>query len=48
MQLKKWVQFIKNTDSRIESGKIFWVGYTDDVGKDAYNFKLSTNRAETN
>lgn len=38
------VDFIKNTDStRIESIEIF--GYTDDVGKDAYNFKLSTNRA---
>jgi outer membrane protein OmpA-like peptidoglycan-associated protein len=40
------VAFIKNTDStRIESIQIF--GYTDDVGKDAYNFKLSTNRATT-
>lgn len=40
------VDFIKNTDStRIESIQIF--GYTDDVGKDAYNFKLSTNRANT-
>ncbi|NHM06105.1 OmpA family protein [Flavobacterium sp. CYK-4] len=40
------VDFIKNTDStRIESIEIF--GYTDDVGKDAYNFKLSTNRANT-
>lgn len=38
------VAFIKNTDStRIESVEIF--GYTDDIGKDAYNFKLSTNRA---
>lgn len=38
------VDFIKNTDStRIESVQIF--GYTDDIGKDAYNFKLSTNRA---
>jgi outer membrane protein OmpA-like peptidoglycan-associated protein len=38
------VDFIKNTDStRIESIQIF--GYTDDVGKEAYNFKLSTNRA---
>jgi len=38
------VDFIKNTDStRIESIQIF--GYTDDIGKDAYNFKLSTNRA---
>ena len=40
------VDFIKNTDStRIESIQIY--GYTDDVGKDAYNFKLSTNRANT-
>ena len=40
------VNFIKNTDStRIESVQIF--GYTDDVGKEAYNFKLSTNRANT-
>ncbi|OYQ46386.1 OmpA family protein [Flavobacterium aurantiibacter] len=40
------VNFIKQTDStRIESIQIF--GYTDDVGKEAYNFKLSTNRANT-
>lgn len=40
------VEFIKKTDStRIESIQIF--GYTDDIGKDAYNFKLSTNRANT-
>src|SRR4051812_46085905 len=40
------VAFIKNTDStRIESIQIF--GYTDDIGKEAYNFKLSTNRANT-
>ena len=40
------VNFIKTTDStRIESVEIF--GYTDDIGKDAYNFKLSTNRANT-
>jgi outer membrane protein OmpA-like peptidoglycan-associated protein len=40
------VDFIKKTDStRIESIQIF--GYTDDVGKEAYNFKLSTNRANT-
>lgn len=40
------VDFIRNTDStRIESVEIF--GYTDDVGKEAYNFKLSTNRANT-
>lgn len=44
--VKELIQFIKNTDSTcIESVEIF--GYTDDVGKDAYNFKLSTNRAET-
>lgn len=40
------VNFIRNTDStRIKSVEIF--GYTDDIGKDAYNFKLSTNRAST-
>ena len=45
-QAKEIVEFIKNTDStRIESIQIF--GYTDDIGKDAYNFKLSTNRANT-
>jgi len=38
------VEFIKNTDStRIESVQIY--GYTDDIGKEAYNFKLSTSRA---
>jgi outer membrane protein OmpA-like peptidoglycan-associated protein len=45
-QVKEVVDFIKNADStRIESVQIF--GYTDDIGKDAYNFKLSTNRANT-
>ncbi|WP_395043491.1 OmpA family protein [Flavobacterium sp.] len=45
-QSKEAIDFIKKTDStRIESIQIF--GYTDDVGKDAYNFKLSTNRANT-
>ena len=40
------VNFIKKTDStRIESVQIY--GYTDDIGKDAYNYKLSTNRANT-
>ncbi|HMK06801.1 MAG TPA: OmpA family protein, partial [Flavobacterium sp.] len=40
------VEFIRNADStRIESVQIY--GYTDDIGKDAYNFKLSTNRANT-
>ena len=43
-QAQAVVDFIKTTDStRIESVEIF--GYTDDIGKDAYNFKLSTNRA---
>ena len=38
------IAFIKTIDStRIESIEIF--GYTDDIGKDAYNFKLSTKRA---
>ncbi|MCX6173103.1 MAG: OmpA family protein [Flavobacterium sp.] len=45
-QATEVVDFIKNTDStRIESIEIF--GYTDDVGKDDYNFKLSTDRATT-
>ena len=40
------VAFIKTIDStRIESVQIF--GYCDDRGKDAYNFKLSNNRANT-
>lgn len=43
-QVNDAIEFIKQTDStRIESIQIF--GYTDDVGKDAYNFKLSTKRA---
>jgi outer membrane protein OmpA-like peptidoglycan-associated protein len=43
-QVKEVVDFIKKTDStRIESIQIF--GYTDDIGKEAYNFKLSTKRA---
>lgn len=38
------VDFIKKTDStRIENIQIY--GYTDDIGKEAYNFKLSTSRA---
>lgn len=38
------IEFIKKIDStRIESLSIF--GYCDDRGKDAYNFKLSTQRA---
>ncbi len=40
------VNFIRTADStRIESIQIY--GYTDDIGKEAYNFKLSTNRANT-
>ena len=43
-QVKDVIDFIKKTDStRIESIQIF--GYTDDIGKEAYNFKLSTKRA---
>lgn len=43
-QAKVVVDFIKKTDSTsIESIEIF--GYCDDVGKDDYNKKLSTNRA---
>ena len=45
-QGKAVVDYIQKTDSsRIASVQIF--GYTDDVGKDAYNFKLSSNRANT-
>lgn len=45
-QAKEIVDFINTTDStRIESIQIF--GYTDDIGKDAYNYKLSENRATT-
>lgn len=40
------VNFVKAIDtSRIETIQIF--GYCDDRGKDEYNFKLSTNRANT-
>lgn len=40
------VQFIQSIDTtRIESIQIY--GYCDDRGKDEYNFKLSTNRANT-
>ncbi|WP_293875436.1 OmpA family protein [Flavobacterium sp.] len=43
-EVNEAIDFIKKTDStRIESVQIF--GYTDDVGKEAYNFKLSTKRA---
>ena len=43
-EVNEAIDFIKKTDStRIESIQIF--GYTDDVGKEAYNFKLSTKRA---
>lgn len=45
-QGKAVIDYIQKTDStRIESVQIF--GYTDDVGKDAYNFKLSSSRAKT-
>lgn len=44
-QANEVIDFIKKTDStRIETIQIF--GYTDDIGKEAYNFKLSTKRAE--
>ena len=40
------LDFIKDIDTtRIASAQIF--GYSDDRGKDAYNFKLSINRANT-
>ncbi len=43
-EVNEAAEFIKKTDStRIESIQIF--GYTDDIGKEAYNFKLSTKRA---
>jgi outer membrane protein OmpA-like peptidoglycan-associated protein len=45
-QSNEVLDFIKNTDStRIESIQIY--GYTDDIGKDDYNFILSSNRANT-
>ena len=45
-QLSEVVEFIRTKDSsRIETIEIF--GYCDDRGKDAYNFKLSQNRANT-
>lgn len=38
------IDFISKTDTtRIENVQIF--GYSDDIGKEDYNFKLSTNRA---
>ena len=46
VQATKVVEFISKTDStQIESIQIY--GYTDDIGKDAYNYKLSNNRANT-
>ncbi len=43
-QAQSLLNFMKTADSaRIESVEIF--GYTDDVGKDDYNFKLSARRA---
>ena len=43
-QVDDLVGFIRKTDSsRIETIQIF--GYTDDIGKEAYNYKLSTKRA---
>ena len=45
-QGEELINFIKKIDStRIESIEIF--GYTDDIGKEAYNFKLSTKRASS-
>lgn len=45
-QKESVVRFIKELDSTsIESISIY--GYTDDRGKDDYNYKLSTNRANT-
>jgi outer membrane protein OmpA-like peptidoglycan-associated protein len=43
-QVDDLVGFIRKVDSnRIDAIQIY--GYTDDIGKEAYNFKLSTNRA---
>ncbi|ESU24633.1 putative OmpA family outer membrane protein [Flavobacterium enshiense DK69] len=45
-QANEVVAFVKAIDtSRIESVQIY--GYCDDRGKDAYNYKLSSNRANT-
>lgn len=45
-QATETVAFIRSIDTtRIESIQIY--GYTDDRGKDAYNYKLSSNRANT-
>ncbi len=46
IQANEVVGFIKKTDTtRIESVQIY--GYTDDIGKEDYNLKLSNNRANT-
>ena len=43
-QIEEVTKFVQSTDSvRIESISIY--GYCDDRGKDEYNFKLSSNRA---
>ncbi len=43
-KVQELVTFVQATDStRIDAVQIY--GYTDDVGKDDYNFKLSTQRA---
>lgn len=45
-QAEAVVKFVQKLDTtKIETIEIF--GYCDDRGKDAYNFKLSTNRANT-
>lgn len=45
-QLEDAVKFVQSADTtRIESIEIF--GYTDDRGKEEYNYKLSQNRANT-
>jgi outer membrane protein OmpA-like peptidoglycan-associated protein len=43
-QAKEIIDLCK-TPIQLESIQIF--GYTDDIEKDAYNFKLSTNRVNT-
>jgi outer membrane protein OmpA-like peptidoglycan-associated protein len=46
VQVNDMIKFIMATDStRIDNVEIF--GYTDDIGKDSYNTKLSTQRANT-
>ena len=46
IQIQSLLDFIRKLDTTtIQTIEIF--GYCDDRGKDAYNFKLSNNRAQT-